>query len=114
MRRVLAFSFALALLGACGPGLPEGQGPRRKPPPKPGSSISHTQMCSCTSCGVAECCRGDANQDQEQGCRADEATGEMVCGFAVKSCVGRCTPHVWRMPISADCAAERPKECCPA
>ena len=83
-----------------------------KPPPKPGTSITHSRMCECTVCTVAACCKGDTEDDAPQDCHADETTGEMRCGLAMTSCVGRCSREVWRVPLSKECDEHRPAGCC--
>src|SRR5581483_2215034 len=53
---------ALVLAAACADTGPEPETAwamhgERRPPPKPGDSITKTMMCSCTSCQPNECCR---------------------------------------------------------
>jgi len=119
-----AIAAALAwLLGcglfSCGPAASSEPGPRR-PPPKPGSSITHTQMCSCRVCEPRACCAGA--EDEEAGsCEDREAEvgadgydfrNSEHCGMAVSSCVGRCHPQVWRIPLVQRCEDTLPAVCC--
>ncbi len=90
--------------------LPEGNAvPGRQPPPKPGSSISHTQMCRCISCMDPACCTREAESEQSETCK--EVDGKIECGLEMKSC-GRCQEVMWRISASKDCGKTQPKDCC--
>jgi hypothetical protein len=112
---------ASGLLVACGgSGTLPAQPYPNQPPPKPGSSITHTQMCSCRRCEPRYCCTG-ANDRETGNCSQEDArvdadgydfTKSEECGMAVGSCVGRCAQHVWRIKLTEACEATRPDVCC--
>ena len=94
-------------------------GPR--PPPRPGSSISHTRMCECRACHPRACC-GGADETQAE-CNLDAVTADAetmnfdvdeACGIEVQSCTQRCTIEVWRVGANESCETRRPEECCMA
>ncbi len=114
-RAVWAFvSCMLFSIVACAPGLPESAtGPKRAPPPKPGSSITHTKMCTCTACPVARCCRGETAADSEtSSCTDSTDFSSEACTLSIGSCVGRCYDCVWRVSLGDDCTDKQPDECC--
>lgn len=83
----------------------------RAPPPKPGSSITHTQLCRCVACEDPACCTREAEGEREtEQCRANEE-GQIECGLAMKSC-GRCQELAFRVSLSTTCEAKRPADCC--
>lgn len=84
------------------------------PPPRPGSSITHTRMCSCTACAEAGCCQGSADErpSQSKSCGKDYDFSKQGCGMAIESCVSRCYERMWRVQLAQDCAEKRPEECC--
>jgi len=85
------------------------------PPPKPGDSISHTQMCECKVCDPANCCDGPEDDEPAPECRDSYDFSAPGCsGLAVKSCASRCTRQVWRVRAGTACAAKRPPSCCQA
>jgi hypothetical protein len=96
-----------------------------KPPPKPGSSISHTQLCECLSCEPKACCAGaDETQDDcdpdaieeratEDGVSIDFSAEEAAqCGIAIRTCTSQCAKKVWRVPLEVECDTRRPEDCC--
>ncbi|HEY3234112.1 MAG TPA: hypothetical protein VGJ84_05320 [Polyangiaceae bacterium] len=87
---------------------PLANAPWIRPPPKPGSSITHTKMCTCLQCPERNCCSGEAASG---GDGAD--AGDATLGLSVASCTGRCTRHVWRVKLKESCDAHMPAECCP-
>jgi hypothetical protein len=120
------WALLLWVLAGCGSagsrasGQPEGidWGPR--PPPKPGSSISHTRMCECLACVPRACCQG-ADETQptcslEESVTATQDTldfgAEEGCGIEVQSCTQRCTLEVWRVDSAEHCSRGRPQTCC--
>jgi hypothetical protein len=89
------------------------------PPPKPGDSISHTQMCECKVCDPASCCEGpddDAPPNTRATCgdSYDFSANPDCGGLAVKSCTSRCTREIWRVRVGRDCSEKRPDTCCTA
>ena len=85
----------------------------RKPPPKPGSSITHSVMCSCTVCEPTSCCEGPGDAPDESTCGdSHDFTQSENCGIAIRSCAGRCGPKRWRVAKTEACEARMPKECC--
>jgi hypothetical protein len=86
-------------------------GPRR-PPPKPGESITHTQMCSCVRCDPVSCCH-ELDQDRPE---VDPACADgydfSKCEMAVSSCDSNCYQHRWRTRIEVGCEGSRPDVCC--
>lgn len=108
LRRIVAWACVSGFI-AC-THFPEGSAtPGARPPPKPGSSISHTQMCRCIACLDPACCTREAEGEQTESCR--EVDGQIQCGLKMKSC-GRCQEVVWRISLSESCAASQPKDCC--
>jgi hypothetical protein len=105
----------LLSLPSCGPKTasgPSGSGKPRRPPPKPGESITHTIMCSCKVCEPDSCCR-ELEQEQPgiaEGCA--DGYDFSKCEMAVSSCDSRCFQHRWRTRVDKGCAASRPKTCC--
>lgn len=85
------------------------------PPPKPGDSISHTQMCECQTCEVG-CCDGPEDDAAPEACgEGGDFTLNATCqGLSVRSCVSRCMRQVWRVHEGEACRARRPSSCCPA
>ena len=77
-------------------------------------------MCSCRVCEPRDCCAGA--EDEEAGaCKDGQAevgddgydfTSSQECGMAVNSCVGRCHPEVWRIPLAKRCEDTLPAACC--
>jgi hypothetical protein len=87
------------------------------PPPKPGDSISHTQMCECKVCDPANCCDGPDDDAPPAACSGDsyDFTSNPACGgLAVKSCTSRCTREIWRVRAGTPCDEKRPQTCCRA
>ena len=86
-------------------------GPRH-PPPKPGESITHTQMCSCVRCEPDSCCH-ELEQDRPED-NAECANGYdfSKCEMAVSSCDSRCYQHRWRTRVEVGCESSRPDVCC--
>jgi hypothetical protein len=113
---------ALALLGACSNGPVHDAPPlfgtaALHPPPKPGDSISHTQMCECKACDPASCCEGPDDDDAPPktcGDSYDFSANPGCGGLSVKSCSSRCAREVWRVRVGQDCGARRPDSCCTA
>jgi hypothetical protein len=110
-RRALICLLLLMLALACAATPETSAAPRAKPPPRPGSSITHSQMCACTACPVARCCRGETNEPESATCR-DSYDFSGSCGMAVQSCTGRCYQKVWRVRLDQACEQKRPAECC--
>jgi hypothetical protein len=102
---VLTFGVFLASCGASTqtPSDPLGDGPRRPPPPKPGTSITHSKLCSCRVCPQRSCCEGKTATSEEE---------ESEYGIKVSSCAGQCIRRVWRVKLTQSCK-ESPVECCP-
>ena len=86
------------------------------PPPKPGDSISHTQMCECKVCDPANCCDGpeDDAPPTECGDSYDFSANPTCGGISVRSCTSRCSREIWRVRAGAACAEKRPASCCRA
>lgn len=86
------------------------------PPPKPGSSISQTQMCECQACDPSACCEGPADEAASEACgnSYDFSENASCGGLSVRSCASRCTRQIWRVGSRDDCASKRPPSCCPA
>lgn len=86
------------------------------PPPKPGDSISHSQMCACKTCNPSACCDGPEDDAPPTSCgdSYDFSSNPSCGGLAVKSCSSRCTQQVWRVQSGRDCAEKRPSSCCQA
>jgi len=107
---------ALVALGSACVELPQTTATGRpRPPPEPGSSITHTRLCSCRACGEASCCI-DVEQPEllppkSCGYGYDFSAAE-GCGMQVASCASRCFERVWRVKLSDECDAKRPPECC--
>jgi hypothetical protein len=124
-RRSLALLFgALACAGSKGPSSSrEGLDWGNNPPARPGSSITHTQMCECTVCTDRACC-GGADESQatcESGDPDVTPAGENVvvdftkddgCGVELRSCTASCARKVWRLAQAAHCDTGRPAQCC--
>jgi hypothetical protein len=117
-RWCLLVAFGAACLAACAD-TPEPEtawamrGPRR-PPPKPGDSITKTIMCSCKSCEPSDCCRDlekEAPPIDKECAKGYDFTG---CQTPVQSCESRCFQQRWRVRIDVGCDAERPRGCCHA
>lgn len=83
-----------------------------QPPPKPGSSITHTRMCTCRSCEPRGCCSGDPEPERGSECTDSYDFSRAGCGIAVQSCASRCFEHVWRIQLSESCEATLPEQCC--
>jgi len=110
--RVVMAALGLAVLG-CGSTAPPAEpdrGPRR-PPPKPGESITHTIMCSCKACEPRSCCR-ELEQDQPELEDCSDGYDFSKCEMAVSSCDSRCFQHRWRTRVETGCEASRPDRCC--
>jgi hypothetical protein len=86
------------------------------PPPKPGDSIAHSQMCECKTCDPANCCDGpdDDAPPAQCGDSYDFSASDSCGGLSVKSCSSRCTRQIWRVRSGQDCAEKRPVGCCHA
>jgi hypothetical protein len=87
---------------------------RPRPPPRPGSSITHSRMCSCTACARASCCAGggDAQGDAaSSSCESYDFSKE-GCSLEVGSCASRCFERMWRVRLDQACEDTRPEECC--
>lgn len=111
MARRAAIVLSLWLLACTAAGPETAAGPRLAPPPRPGSSITHTQMCACTACPVARCCAGETEEPEARAC-GDSYDFSSACGLAVQSCTGRCFQKVWRVRLDQSCEDKRPEECC--
>ena len=119
-RTTVASAVLVALLGlSCGGPAPSQTTPqspasgRRQAPPKPGTSITHTKMCACTSCDPPSCCQGDVSDIETEACRESyDFSASESCGMSVKSCASRCFEHHWRVPLAEDCEATQPDVCC--
>jgi hypothetical protein len=109
--RFLAVTIAIAALSCAAGSNENSAGTRPKPPPRPGSSITHTQMCSCTACPVARCCENETDEPEGKTC-TDSYDFSGGCGMAVQSCTGRCYQKVWRARLDQACDEKRPDECC--
>ena len=86
------------------------------PPPKPGDSISHTQMCECKACDPSGCCDGPDDDPPPRACgdSYDFSANDACGGLAVRSCEARCTRQVWRVHSGEACRTKRPASCCDA
>ena len=86
------------------------------PPPKPGDSIVHTQMCECKTCDPANCCDGpdDDTPPAQCGDSYDFSAKDSCGGLSVRSCSSRCARQIWRVRSGQDCAEKRPESCCHA
>lgn len=86
------------------------------PPPRPGTSITHTKQCECRACDPANCCGAD--QTEQSGPPPSECTQEgnyifpETCGITVQSCTPRCYSKVWRVAARESCSDSRPLVCC--
>ncbi len=89
----------------------DAQGARPRPPPKVGSSITHSQLCRCFVCADPACCTREAEGEQETEACNTGPDGQIQCGLAMKSC-GRCQDATWRVSLSETCEAKRPADCC--
>lgn len=114
MPRRIVTGLVLASLAACAASEPEPLvrfGAR--PPPKPGSSITHSALCTCTVCEPPGCCRGAEEGDADAVCdQSYDFTRNEACGVAIQSCVGRCVPRRWRVKRAEACETRAPAECC--
>ena len=107
--RGVPLALAALAIAAC-VHFPEGNAtPSAKLPPKPGQSISNTQMCRCLSCLDPACCTREAEDEQTETCA--EVDGKIECGLQMKSC-GRCQEITWRIGLDKDCRKTQRKECC--
>jgi hypothetical protein len=115
MARLSLALFALAL-ASCEPSRPAepALGQRvLKGPKKLGSSITHTQMCTCQACDPGDCCAGDWGEPhQNDAVCKDSYEFSDACGIKVSSCSARCFQHVWRVPLEQSCDATTPLVCC--
>ena len=85
------------------------------PPPKPGDSISHTQMCECKACDPGSCCDGPDDDAPPKSCGESYDFSDPACGgLVIQSCSSRCTRQVWRVHSGENCASKRPSSCCTA
>lgn len=86
------------------------------PPPKPGDSISHTQMCECKACEPTSCCDGPEDDPPPEACgdSYDFSANSSCGGIAVRSCQSRCTRQIWRVHDGQSCVSKRPLGCCTA
>jgi hypothetical protein len=86
------------------------------PPPKPGDSISHSQMCECKVCDPANCCDGPEDDAPAAQCgdSYDFSANAACGGLSIKSCASRCTREIWRVHVGQACAEKRPETCCNA
>jgi len=110
--------FSLILPG-CGT-RPQSEGPLFgtgvfHPPPKPGASISQTQMCECTACEPSNCCDGP-EEGEAPTCTpsADSNDEQVLCADSLRSCASRCAREVWRVKVGEECSSKRPAHCCRA
>ena len=116
-KNVRAAALLLGIGAACTS--PSSAGPARtggthQPPPRPGSSISHTQLCSCRSC-TEGCCNPEDRGPEGDDCASDGYDFEARrCGLAIRSCAGQCGRHVWRVRLVDSCLDPLPDECCDA
>lgn len=119
--RVAVLAIVLTpMAGACSPPAQE-PGPLFgtgvfHPPPKPGASITQTQMCECKTCDPAACCEGPDEDEVPKNCgdSYDFSSNPSCGGLAVKSCSSRCTQQVWRVQNGQSCGSRRPESCCQA
>lgn len=87
------------------------------PPPKPGDSISHTQMCACKTCDPVGCCEGPDDDEPAPttcGDSYDFSANPQCGGISVRSCTSRCTQEIWRVRAGSECSEKRPQSCCQA
>ncbi len=115
MARVLGAVVVALLVASCGASEPE---PlirfSGRPPPKPGSSITHSALCTCSVCEPSSCCQGPESGDTAEVCdQGYDFTKNEQCGVAIQSCVGRCVPRRWRVRRAETCESRAPSECCP-
>ena len=116
-----AWAIALLCTLGCSPAAPTQSGDThlsggeagkmRRAPPKPGESITHTQMCSCKVCEPASCCR-ELEQDAPEMQPCADGLDFSNCQMEVSSCDTRCFQHRWRTHIEIGCAGSRPDKCC--
>jgi hypothetical protein len=119
--RGLSMLVALAAIGSGCSGPAHDTGPLFgigviHPPPKPGDSIAHSQMCECKTCDPVNCCDGpdDDAPPAQCGDSYDFSASDSCGGLSVKSCSSRCTRQIWRVRSAQDCAEKRPASCCHA
>jgi hypothetical protein len=119
---LLALLLALLLAAGCSPAAPtqaggadvaiDGEpGQLRRAPPKPGESITHTQMCSCKVCEPKSCCT-ELEQDAPEMQQCADGYDFSKCQMEVSSCDTRCFQHRWRTHVEIGCAGSRPDTCC--
>jgi hypothetical protein len=84
-----------------------------RPHPKPGESITNSELCACRACGRAACCQGPSD-DAEGGCTGTDFSAPGCGGIAIESCVGRCYEEKWRVKRGESCDSKRPRICCAA
>jgi hypothetical protein len=115
--RVLALGLVGAIAVTCNTGPPTSPDATltiydERVPPKPGDSYAKSEMCSCTVCEPATCCR-ELEQDRE-GIDKDCADGYdfSKCETKVSSCGASCFQHRWRTRVEKGCDASRPTRCC--
>ncbi|HEY2406191.1 MAG TPA: hypothetical protein VGI10_09320 [Polyangiaceae bacterium] len=80
--------------------------------PKPGSSITHSQMCECTTCDPAKCCDGTDDAPASDNCTYNYDFDSNGCGISIQSCQSRCHQQIWRVLASEHCDDKRPTSCC--
>jgi len=87
---------------------------RPAPPPRPGSSITHSRMCSCTACARASCCGGsdEARSESASSCGQSYDFSKEGCSLEVGSCASRCFERMWRVRLDQACEDKQPEECC--
>jgi hypothetical protein len=87
---------------------------RPQPPPRPGSSITHSRMCSCTACARTRCCQGadSAELAADVGPCESYDFSKAGCSLEVGSCASRCFERMWRVRLDQSCDDKRPEECC--
>lgn len=115
-RKMRFFYWAcLALLPAC-VDLPRSTATGRpRPPPEPGSSITHSRLCSCRACGEPQYCSAtDPEPDAPARACGDsyDFSASEGCGMQVETHTSRCFERVWRVKLSQQCDQSRPPECC--
>ncbi len=118
-RRLSAQTATLGILSlvavSCGPSRAPTSPPREivilaAAPPQPGSSISHTKLCTCRSCSSG-CCDGEPETEDLGTCGSNDYDFS-ECTLGVSSCEGRCGQFSWRVALSDPCAPETVSECC--
>ena len=86
------------------------RGPARIPP-KPGESITHSQMCTCRACEIPTCCR-ELEQDVPETTDCADGYDFSKCELPVQSCTSRCFQHRWRIHVDESCEETKPGKCC--